>query len=133
VGVTQSGSTAGGGGGTGKAIASDLSFSLGASAQLLQLEDALTLGKHLKGLEIEAYHSGGKGQDLVDQYVFEDVLVTSLQTSNAVFNSVSVEFAKFSRGHVEYTETGAKGPTTEAGWDFVHNVQFHAPVDSDLF
>src|SRR6185295_12616974 len=134
VGATQQGSTTAGGGGTGKAIPSDLSFTLGASAQLLQLEDALTSGKHLKALEIEAYHSGSKGApELVDQYVFEDLLVSSLQTSNAVFNSVSVDFAKFSRGHIEYTETGAKGATTEAGWDFVHNVQFHAPVDSDLF
>jgi type VI secretion system secreted protein Hcp len=134
VGETQAGSTAaGGGGGAGKAIASDLHFTLGASAQLLQLEDALTSGKHLKALEIEAYHSGGKGQELVDQYVFEDLLVTSLQTSNAAFNSVSVEFAKFSRGHVEFDEKGAKSATTEAGWDFEHNVQFHAPVDSDLF
>src|SRR6185295_9342996 len=108
------------------------SFTLGASAQLLQLEDTLTSGKHLQDLEIEAYRVSSKGKDLVDQYVFEDLLVSSLSTSNAVFNSVSVEFAKFSRGHIEYTETGAKGATTEAGWDFVDASGFSAPVDADL-
>ena len=51
VGVTQTGSVASGGGaGAGKASATDLSFTLGSSAQLLQLEDALTSGTHLKNL-----------------------------------------------------------------------------------
>ena len=87
VGVTQTGSLAsGGGGGAGKASATDLSFTLGSSAELLQLEDALTSGKHLENLEIEAYHVGGDGKQLVDQYVFQDLLVTSLQTTNSVTN-----------------------------------------------
>jgi len=134
VGVTQTGSLgSGGGGGAGKASATDLSFTLGSSAELLQLEDALTSGKHLQSLEIEAYHAVGAGkQQLVDQYVFQDLLVTSLQTSNSVSNSVSVDFGEFSRGHVEYDAKGI-GHITEAGWDFVHNIRFHAPVDSDLF
>src|SRR4029077_3925334 len=52
VGATSTGSVIfSGGGGAGKAIASDLNFTLGASAQLLQLEDALTSGKHLENLE----------------------------------------------------------------------------------
>jgi type VI secretion system secreted protein Hcp len=132
VGVIQTGSLGGGGGGAGKASASDLHFTLGSSAQLLQLEDALTSGKHLKNLEIEAYHTGEKPQ-LVDQYYFEDLLVTSLQTSNSAFNSVSVEFGRFSRGHVETDAKGGIGQTTEAGWDFISNEVFHTPVDSDLF
>src|SRR5262245_13139040 len=133
-GVTQTGSVASGGGaGAGKASATDLSFTLGSSAQLLQLEDALTSGTHLKNLEIEAYHDSSAGKQLVDQYVFQDLFVTSLQTSDSAFNSVSVDFAKFSRGHVEYDDKGAKTATTEAGWDFVANRTFHVPVDSDLF
>ena len=104
----------------------------GSSAELLQLEDALTSGKHLQSLEIEAYHAVGAGkQQLVDQYVFQDLLVTSLQTSNSVSNSVSVDFGEFSRGHVEYDAKGI-GHITEAGWDFVQNTDFSAPVDADL-
>jgi hypothetical protein len=59
--------------------------------------------------------------------------VTSLQTSDSVSNSVSVDFAKFSRGHVEYDAKGGIGHITETGWDFVANRTFHVPVDSDLF
>jgi type VI secretion system secreted protein Hcp len=134
LGLSQTGSLdTGGGGGAGKASATDLSFTLGSSAELLQLEDALTLGKHLKNLEIEAYHVVGDGKQLVDQYVFQDLLVTSLQTANSVANQVTVDFAQFSRGHIEYDAKGGEAVTTEAGWDFVNNIQFHAPVDSDLF
>ena len=134
VGVTQTGTVASGGGaGAGKASATDLSLTLGSSAELLQLEDALTSGKHLTNLEIEAYHVGSNGKQLVDQYVFQDLFVTSLQTFDSVSNSVSVDFAKFSRGHVEYDAKGQVGPPTEAGWDFVANRTFHVPVDSDLF
>jgi len=134
VGLTQTSSLGtGGGAGAGKASATGLSFTLGSSAELLQLEDALTSGKHIENLEIEAYHAGGAGKQLVDQYVFQDLFVTSLQTSDSVFNSVSVDFAKFSRGHVEYDAKGGIGNITETGWDFVANRTFHVPVDSDLF
>jgi type VI protein secretion system component Hcp len=134
VGLTQTSSLGtGGGAGAGKASATGLSFTLGSSAELLQLEDALTSGKHLTNLEIEAYHAGGAGKQLIDQYVFQDLFVTSLQTSDSVFNSVSVDFAKFSRGHVEYDAKGGIGNITETGWDFVANRTFHVPVDSDLF
>jgi type VI secretion system secreted protein Hcp len=133
VGMTQTGSLGTGGGGAGKASASDLSFTLGSSAELLQLEDALTSGKHLKNLEIEAYHFGGEGKQLVDQYVFQDLLVTSLQTTDSVTNQVAVNFAQFSHGHIEYDAKGGIGDITEAGWDFQASTPFHAPVDSDLF
>jgi hypothetical protein len=46
---------------------------------------------------------------------------------------VSVDFAKFSRGHIELDQKGGIGEITETGWDFKLNVAFHAPVDSDLF
>jgi type VI secretion system secreted protein Hcp len=134
VGITQPGSlSTGGGGGAGLASATDLLFTLGSSAELLQLENALTSGKFLENLEIEAYHVGGDGKQLVDQYVFQDLLVTSLQTINAVTNQVTVDFAQFSRAHIELNAKGGIGETTEAGWDFVKNSEFHVPVDSGLF
>ena len=133
VGLTQTGSLGtGGGGGAGQASATDLSFTLGSSAELLQLENALTSGKILDNLEIEAYHVGGDGKQLVDQFVFQDVLVTSLQTTNSVTNQVTVDFAQFSRAHVELNAKGGIGETTEEGWDFVENNDFSAPVDADL-
>ena len=132
--VTQTSSLGtGGGGGAGQASATDLSFTLGSSAELLQLENALTSGKLLDNLEIEAYHVGGDGKQLVDQFVFQDLLVTSLQTINSVTNQVTVDFAQFSRAHVELNAKGGIGDIiTEAGWDFVQNKDFSAPVDADL-
>ena len=88
-------------------------MTLGSSAELLQLEEALTSGKILDNLEIEAYHVGGDGKQLVDQFVFQDVLVTSLQTTNSVTNQVTVDFAQFSRAHVELNAKGGIGETTE--------------------
>ena len=51
--------------------------------------------------------------------------MTSLQTTNSVTNQVTVDFAQFSRAHVELNAKGGIGETTEAGWDFVKNVEFH--------
>jgi VCBS repeat-containing protein len=132
VGLTQTGSlSSGGGGGAGKVQGSALSFSLGSSKELLLLSDALTEGRHLKNLEIEAYKIGEKAQ-LVDQYYFEDVLVSSLQSAGAS-NSVSVDYLKFSHGHIEQNDKGGLEPAVESGWDFAQNKAFSTSVDSDLF
>ncbi|HZL99084.1 MAG TPA: type VI secretion system tube protein Hcp, partial [Planctomycetota bacterium] len=136
MGLSSSGSLGGGGGGAGKVSASDVSLLLGSSAQILDLTEGVTEGTHFKFFEVEAYWSGGEGKpQLVDQYYFEDVLVTSLSTGNANANSVSLDFAKFSHGHIEQNDKGGVGPTTETGWDFSTNEAFSHPVapDVDLF
>jgi hypothetical protein len=48
---------------------------------------------------------------------------------------VSLDFAKFSHGHVEQNEKGGAGTITETGWDFAQNEAFSHPVapDVDLF
>ena len=133
MGLAQSGSLGGGGGGAGKATASDVSLLLGSSAQILDLTDGVTEGVHFKFFEVEAYRSGGEGKpQLVDQYYFEDVLVTGLQSSGANANAVSLDFAKFSHGHIEQDAKGGAGPTTETGWDFSQNKTFAHAVASDF-
>jgi len=123
-----------GGGGAGKVSASDVVLALGSSAQILDLTDGVTSGQHFKFLEIEAYAPGGeKGNSLVDQYYFADVLVTGLSTANATSNQVSLDYGKFSHGHVDYKADGTQGDITSAGWDFIANKEFTAPVDADLF
>jgi VCBS repeat-containing protein len=134
VGLTQTGSIVlGGGGGAGVVRGSPLSFSLGSSKELLLLTDGLTEGKHIQNLEIEAYTVGGDSKpQLVDQYYLEDVLVSSLSSSNAS-NHVSVEYGKFSHGHIEQNNKGGLEPAVESGWDFELNKAFSTNVDSDLF
>jgi VCBS repeat-containing protein len=130
MGLSNNGSVggAGGGGGAGKASASDLHSLLGSSGTIVELTDALTSGEHIKDVEIEAYRAGGdKGGQLVDQYYFENVLVTGLQTNgnaSSTANDLSFDFAQFNHGHVDYKDTGAVAGTSEAGWDFVLNKSF---------
>jgi len=123
-----------GGAGAGKLVSSGAFLGLGSSAQILELTQGLASGQHFKDLEVEAYRSGGdKNDTLVDQYYFQDVLVSSLNTSNASSNQVEVNFGAFSHGHIDYKDDGTKGDVTEAGWSFVLNKDFSVPVDSDLF
>jgi type VI secretion system secreted protein Hcp len=123
-----------GGAGAGKVSASPAMLGLGSSKELLTLTDALTEGRHFKFLEVEAYASGGdKGAQLVDQYYFETVFVSSLNGAGANSNLLGVEFGKFAHGHIEQTDEGALGQLTEVGWDFLENRLFTAPTDSDLF
>ena len=134
MGLSNNGSIgSGGGAGAGKLSATGAFLGLGSSAQLLELTQALTSGKHYKDLEVEAYRSGGdKGDSLVDQYYFQDVLVSSLSTSNASSNQVSVDFGAFSHGHIDYKDDGTQGDVTEAGWSFIQNKDFSVPVDADF-
>jgi hypothetical protein len=80
---------------------------------------------------------GDQGAQLVDQYYFEDVVVTELNSSGANADQVSLDYARFSHGHIEYDNTnGTKISTTEAGWDFVLNEAFSGKTvapDVDLF
>ena len=60
------------------------------------------------------------------------VLVSSLSGSGA-HNQVSVQYEKFSHGHLERNEQGGLQPAVESGWNFVENIPFSTNVDSDLF
>jgi len=128
MGLSNSGSLGGAGGGAGKVTASDLYSVLGSSSTILELTDALTSGAHIKDVEIEAYRAGGdKGDLLVDQYYFQDVLVTGLSTGASAFstvNNLGFDFGKFVHGHVEYSNTGTVASKTETGFDFVEYKSF---------
>ncbi|MEO8135682.1 MAG: type VI secretion system tube protein Hcp, partial [Betaproteobacteria bacterium] len=137
MGLSNSGSiSSGSGGGTGKSVAQDVHLLLGSSAEILALTDALDKGTHLKNVEIESYASGGdKGPQLVDEFKFNDVLVNSLDTTNASTNALTFDFASFTHGHVEQDSKGAT-QSSSTGWDFAHNIAVTAPLphaDVDLF
>jgi len=126
--------TGGGGAGTGKVSMGPATLGLGSSAELLLLTDALTEGKHFTFLEVEAYASGGdKGRQLVDQYYFDTVFVSSFAGGGANANLVEVDFIKFAHGHIEQSSTGAALPATEVGWDIALNQSYSVGTDSDLF
>ncbi len=117
-----------GGGSSSRATADPVSVGLGSSAALLDLSGFLFAGTEIKNVEIEVYRPGSKSDMLVDEFLFDQVLVTGLNSSNAVDNVLSFDFARFSHGHVDYTETGAKGDVTIAGWDFETNQKYAGPA-----
>src|SRR5262245_7007526 len=110
----------GGGAGTGKATATDIHTLLGTSGQLVELSADVTSGKHIENVEIEVY-GGGQEPRLVDQYYFEDVLLTGLQTSASdagTAHSLSFDYAAFNRGHVTQDSKGGVGDIARDGFNF---------------
>jgi len=121
-------------GGTGPATADDVMLALGSSKQLVELTQALLAGKHLNNVEVEAYRMDGAQPLLVDEYKFEDVMLSGLTTSNATDNMLSFSYGKYAEGHIAYDANGAQSTITTGGWDFTHNTAFsggtpHADID----
>jgi type VI protein secretion system component Hcp len=119
----------GGGGSSGLVSPEQVSLGLGSSGSLVALTEALLEGKHLSKVEVEVYRPGGEGKDqLVDEFVFEEVLLRSLDTSNATSNLLGLDFTRFSQAHVSHDlETGAVDDTTVAGWDIELNQAWDGP------
>ncbi|CAN0457456.1 unnamed protein product, partial [Phaeothamnion confervicola] len=122
MGLNNSGSigSVGGGAGAGKSSISNIALSFGSSSEVLALTAALNGGTRLANVEIEAYASGGdKGAQLVDEFKFNEVLLTSLGTGGPQ-NSLQFDTVSFTHGHVEQDKTGkALGSVT--GWDYSKN------------
>jgi type VI protein secretion system component Hcp len=110
-----------GGAGAGKVSASDVSLSLGMSSGLVQLNDDLFKGTILKDAEIEVYLLGGKEAQLVDEFKFDDVHISSLSSSNESSNALSFDFGSYSHGHVALDGKGGVAGTTVEGWDLAQN------------
>ncbi|HEX5092798.1 MAG TPA: Ig-like domain-containing protein, partial [Burkholderiales bacterium] len=125
MGMSQSGSThVGGGGGAGKVSVADVQLALGESSAILDLLEGVATGKHFEFFEVEAYLGGGGSKGglgfLVDEYRFEDVLVSGLQSSGTE-HDVSLNFAAFEHTHTEQTSTGTKGDIATVGWDIAQD------------
>ena len=119
-------------GGTGKLLPSDVMLGLGASGPLVELSKELFSGAHIKFAEIEAYAPGSKPQ-LVDEFRFEDVLVTSWHSAGATDNALSFDFGKFSHGHVQTDATGKVTGSVSEGYDFSLAKAFDGPApDADI-
>ena len=122
LGLARTGSAVEGKAGAGNLTAEDVFVTLGSSHAGTVLIEAAGKGTLLKSVEIEAYALGSEGfKDMVDDFRFDNVLVSSLQTSagaSGTVNEVGFDYAKFGHTHVEYDDTGKKTGETETGWDF---------------
>jgi len=93
-----------------------LSLLLGANPGIVALTDALADASVIDNVEIEAYTTSSKtgARQLVDQYYFEDLQVTGLQSTDGTANAAQFNYAAFSHGHVDQLGSGV----TQFGWEF---------------
>jgi type VI protein secretion system component Hcp len=111
-------------GGSGQATAEDAVLTLGSSSQLVQLTGMLLSGKELKGVEVEAYRMDGAQPKLVDEYKFQDVTLTGLDTANVSANALTFNYVQYAEGHIAYDAKGSPSTITTGGWDFGNNTAF---------
>jgi VCBS repeat-containing protein len=93
-----------------------LNLLLGANPGIVALTDALADASAIDSVEIEAYTTSTKtgARQLVDQYYFEDLQVTGLQSTDGTANAAQFTYAAFSHGHVDQLGGGV----TQFGWEF---------------
>ncbi|MCW5954927.1 MAG: type VI secretion system tube protein Hcp, partial [Propionibacteriaceae bacterium] len=128
-GFENTGSFSGGGGGAGKAGKDEVGLTLGSSGELVALTLALASGEHIKNVEIEAYRAGISGKEqLVDEFRFNDVFITKLDTVNGTTNELAFDFASFTHAHIEQTQSGGSGAIADSGWDFQTNTPEPVPA-----
>ena len=130
LGMSNSGSLgAGGGRGSGKTSATDVSTAMSTASGAAKLFGLAATGEHIKFVEIEAYGQGGKGLQLVDEFKFTDVLVSSQQVSagGGTVHSVSFNYGEIGHTHVEQDPKGGAGTETGMSWDFVQNTKGGTP------
>jgi VCBS repeat-containing protein len=123
LGIEQTSVLGGGGAGAGKAVFHDVHAVMAAGSGPAKLFQSALAGKHLQSVEIEAYRQGAKGEELVDEYKFTDVLLTSQQVSGSFgeAHSVSFEYGHFGHTYVEQDEKGGVGSKTSMVWDVAAN------------
>jgi type VI secretion system secreted protein Hcp len=125
-GATQTGGTTGGGG-AGKVVFSDISFTkpVDKSSPLLYLQCAQ--GKHIPTAILYGRKAGERP---TDYYIIKltDVLISSVQTSGASGDerpteSLSLNFTKIEFSYARQKPDGSLEPPIQTGWDIKLNVE----------
>lgn len=128
-GVTNMGGAArGGGGGTGKADFTDISFSKQADKSSPKLVKAAASGEHLKKAVLSCRKASGKGGQVEYlKVVLEDVMVSSYQTggsagaSSIPMDQFSLNFAKVSYEYMPQKADGTLEGAVSAAYDRATN------------
>ncbi len=126
-GVSQQGSTsAGAGGGAGKANFQDLHVVMNVSQAGPQLFLACAQGRHIKTAILTCRKAGGRDRHDFLRYTLSDVLVSSYQTNAQAEDGVPVDEVsfKYTQLKVEYRPQkadGSLGTPVTAGWNLKTN------------
>lgn len=125
-GLSQSGTTAfGGGGGAGKVQFQDFHFTNAVSKASPSLFLKCATGEHIKEATLTVRKAGGEQQDFLI-IKLNDALVSSYQSGgssgdNLPTDSVSINYAKIEYTYKEQKEDGSLGGDVSAGWDLKAN------------
>ncbi|HSA89262.1 MAG TPA: VCBS domain-containing protein [Burkholderiales bacterium] len=93
---------------SGGAVMRDLSAALGSSSQLVELTAALGSGREFTYAELEIYRFAEGGPQILEEYMFENVRVTGLESTTATQNALAFDYGNLSYGHAIYDpESGA--------------------------
>jgi type VI secretion system secreted protein Hcp len=126
-GVNQQGSTsAGGGGGAGKATFQDLHVVMNVNQASPQLFLACAEGRHLKTAVLTCRRGGGRDRREFLRVTLSDVLVSSYQTSGQAEDGVPVDQVTFKYAQVKFEywpqkADGSLGAPVTSGWDLKTN------------
>jgi type VI secretion system secreted protein Hcp len=126
-GASQQGATsAGGGGGAGKANFQDLHVVMNVSQASPQLFLACAEGRHIKTAVLTCRKAGGRDQRDFLRYTLSDVLVSSYHTDGQAEYSVPVDQVsfKYAQVKIEYRPQkvdGSLGAPVTAGWNLKTN------------
>ncbi|HKV89427.1 MAG TPA: type VI secretion system tube protein Hcp, partial [Candidatus Dormibacteraeota bacterium] len=113
----------GGGAGAGKVSFDAVQMTLGTSATVLALTEALAAGQKVDA-QVEAYAPSSKGGVLVDEYQFDTAFLAKLSTQaspDQTSNEVSLEFGKITHTHLEQDATGKIGDSATVTYDVLKN------------
>lgn len=127
-GETQQGAHAtGGGGGAGKVVMQDFSFTKRVDKASAPLLLACASGQHIKSVEMVC-RKAGKDQQEYLKVTMSDVLISSYQVGGSQGDVVPVDQVSmnFSKIEMEYKSQKADGTLdapTKAGWDLKSNVK----------
>jgi VCBS repeat-containing protein len=107
----------------GKAAQGDVTIGIGVSNLLtaLLIDDAK--GVHIPTVQVEAYAAGigaGAAPVLVDEYRFNNALVTGVASGTGASNAVSLTYGAFTHAHVAHDQSGAVDAANSSGvgYDF---------------
>jgi len=112
----------------GTVTSSDVSMVLGSSLVLTRMLTNLFKGTHMPSVEVEAYAHDGAGMRLVDEYIFSQVMLTSVESNGMNDNTVGLAYRSFTHGHQNYDASGTATDWVGAGYDLNGNVTLVAPA-----
>lgn len=129
-GVSNQGTFAqGGGGGAGKSVPGDFSFTMYNCKASPPLMQACAEGKHIPKATFTARKAGGGQQDFL-MVTFTDILVSSYNTSGSAgsgdvrpLDSISLNAAKVEQEYKAQKKDGSLGGSVKKGYDWKKNVK----------